>query len=48
MGTGEVVMHALLSILTEALTALPGRRWHGFVAAAVGLLVIWFILLAIR
>jgi hypothetical protein len=41
-------MHALLSLLTEAVTYMAGKRWQGFVAVAIVLLLIWFIILMTR
>lgn len=41
-------MHTLLSLFTEALTFVVGKRWQGFVLAVVALLLIWLILMATR
>lgn len=41
-------MHALLLLISEGLTSVPGKRWRGFVAAAIALLLVWLLLLWTR
>jgi hypothetical protein len=41
-------MHALLAVLTEAISYMTSNRWQTFIAAAAALLTIWVILMLTR
>jgi hypothetical protein len=41
-------MHALLAVLTEAISYMTSNRWQTFIAATAALLAIWVILMLTR